>query len=708
MKFFSCQLLLIILSIMLTMSCSATNPQNSAQYAASNAVITMNKTVTNQTINFGRNTTISFQGGRFKNCHLQGNNTSITVTDDGVAFENCTFSGTFINSQLKATNFGCNPDMQSVPYIWKSKNGDKVKTKIRQGTNNKKSLESIAQFCTRSKNVSIEFNGAFFTPVIDNIPGKSEGTSNYLTIKNAERLSLQGGTLIQGFYFYNCSDLHVYGINFVGLHEVHDFPTIYSSAASLTDVKNSYYSAAKAQGLTINNTANITADQYVRLGLAGTSTIRLISEKGGKSKNVQIDNCNFEMRTGGIGMGLSSERSNIQNVAITNCKFSHIYFQPLGFSSVSGVTVDNIQADYCLQPFGLGRWANNVKVKNSKFYNCVYGPKQQLDIKQTKDTTDCFSNMIDNCYIQINDRLNYVDTEHYVLLVGQAGPNAAFTVKNSVFDLKSNKRSQGVLCRAAALILENVTINLECSSNAEKSDVPRIFNTGAKLLLSANYKPHIILNNVVVNTKNTRIGYIASPAGPAFDLSMNDSKIIGNCICTYPAFSGLNKLAMSNVNVGVRCQSTFIEKVPSVSLNSVKCLNIGNMCYNSAGLSDALFVNIQNSELASKGRFLNLYDTQSANVNILGCKINCSTFVRLTKDPRSMSMNISGNVVMATANEVFTGVEKATQSFAPGKVKINGNQFSSSASASLYNRNANSNVRKVFSNNTLMGKLRLP
>ncbi len=682
------------------LSCSSVKAQGN-QYSKANSIIVVNNVVSAKTITLGKNSTLKFQGGKFSNCHIQGNNTTVICSGEKVVFDNCTFSGTFINSTLKATNFGCKPDMTSRNIVWKSNDGKKVNTKQRQGSNNKKALESIAQFCSSSSKISLNFNGAFFTPVVDNLPNRSEGTGNFLTIKEADALTLRGGTLIQGFYLVNCSNVHLTDISFVGFHEVHDFPTLYYQKSSFTNTKGAFYQSIKKGGFTTKNTANIVNNQYQALGIAGANTIQLVTEKGGLSQNILIENCNFEMRTAGICVGHNKMKCDVRNVVIRNCEFSHMYFQPLGFTGAARVTVDSIRSDYCLQGVDVDRWVSHLTVKNSTFLNCYVGPKLEPTLKSTSDTENSFDYCFDNCYFQINERIKYVDLNHYLFLTGQTADYDKFVIKNSTFDVRCNSMQVGgFISRHSQLELDNITVNLDCSTNQENYDVPRLFNTAGTILFEANYVPKINLNNVRFNINGTRIGYIASPAGAKYELNLNNVTMAGNATCVYPAFSSLSKLTMTGTVLDIEFKNSLIEKIPTVILNNITCQAIKDMVYNNGALNEDLSVSIRNSNITSKGRFLNFVQAQKANVDVQSNVISCSSIVHFADDPKNLSLNITGNDATVTGNEVFTGVANAKKTFVPSCVSVTRNTFKAKTNISLYGNGASSSARKVFSNSS--------
>lgn len=700
--------MIVLMCLVMAASCMVSQAQNISSMTKANSTVTVDRLVSNQTINLGQGTRLKIlSGGGFKNCKLVGNNSVVEVNGNAVAFDNCTFSGSFVNSALKATHFGCKPDMISKPFVWRAKDGKKVNTKIRQGTNNKKALGSLAQFCSGSKNVTIELNGAFFTPVVDNTKQKSEGTSNYLTVKNATALTIHGGTIIQGIYFYNCSKIHVHDVNFVGLHEVHDFPRLFTKTSSFTDVKSSYYEKLRSKGYTQENTSNIVADQYCSLGIGGSS-MRFIAQDGIVSEDILVENCRFEMRSEGIGTGLKNKRGNINNAVIRNCDFSHIYFQPVGFSGISNVLVDNVKIDYCLQPFSMGRWANRVKVQNSKCYNCFTGPKQELDIRSVEDTEYSYGNTVDNCYIQINDKVEYIDLDGFIFLAGQAKKGDFYTIRNTVFDIQKTSPMGGFLCRSYGLKLENVNINITYHSQQEKYDMSRLFNTGGGLVFDANYVPHIMLDNVKINA-NTRFAYLANNTGVQFDLSLNNVTLSGNAICVYPVFSGLNRLNINSSTMDITCQSTLIERTPRVSINNLTCTSVGSMVFNSSGIKDDIHVTIANSTIKSKGAMLNMSQTAKSIVKVTGCTVQCGSMVSFTAEPQSLSMSLSNNAVNNTGSAVFAGLDKAKNVFKPQNVSVTGNIFTASKATNLYDKAATNNVRKVFAtSNKVSGAVRVP
>lgn len=700
-----------ILLISITIACSVSHAHNyNVGHVKDNAVINVTSNVVNQTLKLEKNSTLICQGGRFINCTIVGNNTKVVVSSNECVFQNCTFSGTFVNSRLCATNFGCKADMNSKEFMWSLKDKKNVRTKIRYGTDNKKQLDQLAQFCSNSQNLTIEFNGSFYTSVIDNLPSRSEGRGNYLLIKGAEGLVLYGGTLMQGIFFVNCSNLHIHDIRFVGLHEPHDFPTLFYTASSFNNANGSFYKQIKQSKRTMNNTASIVADQYSSFGLAGSSSMRFHAENGKVSKNILVENCSFEMRNQGIGTGGSGNKENIRDVTIRNCSFDHIYFQPIGFSCVTNLIVDNVTTNYCLQPFSISRWANHVTIKNSKFYNSFTGPKQELSIRNISDLDDCNNNIVDNCYIQINDCIKYVDVQPFIFLAGQAESGAVFNINRTTFDVQSSSTMiSGISSRVQTLKFTDCVININSKTNHDKYDIPRIFNTGGALLQGVQTPPHIILNNVLLNLKNTRVAYFASPTGQTFNLSMSNVEVSGSkSSIVFPAFSELNKLTMNDCKINLDCSSSLIEKISCVDVRNFTCSNIANMFYNSGGVTGNLSLNMIGVTAKCKGSFLYLINAGNSDVTIDGCNVNCGTIVNFANEPQNLSMKVTRNKVISSATELFKGVENTGKKFVSTKVKVNGNQFSSANSASLYNQNVSRNVRAVFSNNTVSSTIRVP
>ena len=231
-------------------------------------------------------------------------------------FENCSFNGTFCNSSLVATNFGCSDNLTKKAFKWSFGDGagrtsaNIYKYVAANSINNKKGLDMIAQFCSGSSGVSINFNGKFYTPVadFDGIKG-----TNVMVIKNASKLNLSGGTLVQGLVFYNCSDVTINSMNFVGQHTIHDFPIVYATA------KDDFSKAGA--GLSTRNCYNIVANQFGACGLAPEG-IYIKVDQGKESRNFLIENCGFEMRANGVITGVKGRTNNIHHVTVKDCKFS--------------------------------------------------------------------------------------------------------------------------------------------------------------------------------------------------------------------------------------------------------------------------------------------------------------------------------------------------------------------------------------------------
>ena len=667
-------------------------------FSTANKTYTVTTQISNQTISLGQNTTLVFKGGKMRNCTITGNNTKVIVSNQNAVFENCHFKGVFVDSRLYATNFGCVSDMKVYNSDWKFKKSKSLKVKSFTGTNNKNSLNGIGEFCSNSKRVSILFNGKFYTPIADNTKTRAEGTSNRIVIQNASFLSLSGGTLLQGIYLYSCNNIKVQGMNFVGQHEVHDFPPIYYAKANLQSASSSY-EKLKKQGFTIDNCGNITDDQYAAFGLSPNALV-FVSEPGKTSETFEVDSCHFEMRMSGI---VTTFKGNnvVKNVKISNCTFSHIYFQPLGLSAVSGLTATSVKSDYCLQGFDINAGSDNVTIFNSSFTNCFMGAKQEASSTNRLSS----NNKMINCYYQINQKYRIVDLQSYIFLAAQAKNEDYFEISNSNFDVQTDQNISGFLCRAYGMKIKGCTVNVKCTSNlGQEYNFGQLFSTQGKPKPGTYTTPHFIVENSVFNL-NGSPAYIAGQTGCAFKLTMNNVKVNGSKPCTHAAISGLSSVELNNCSFNTPFTRNVIEYTPEAVVRNSSITEAKRMFFNTAKDADCRLT-ITGSSINVGGALCNVTNAKGLNLNVSNNSIRCGSMLNVSDNAlRSVTMNVQSNAVENTGTTVFSGLERISGIISTRNSSIKSNTISSTRSASLSDGNSRQ-TKAIFSGNRTSSNVR--
>ena len=396
------------------------------------------------------NKLIVFDGGKYDNYLLTGNNIIIVALNDNIIFNNCEFAGTFCYSALKATNFGCVSGITETSINWEYGAEPHLTTEngVKQygGTDNTAALNSIAQFCSGSDHVKIEFNGEFFSinanspnekvsPIIitsaSNLElcGSSQPTLSAMRIKDENGAEIvEANTsndnnwamlkrLVTGFKLINCNDVEIHHLSFIGLHSPHAFPPRYGNIKSFNPTTNGnttlnsewvkwglrigggdrYYSnnscvEIEGEGYTSGNTYSYSNDGVVGISIAAVSVSTLENKT---SERVNVHDCNFTMRCNGVIFGGYDSHAALKNgsnqyiaqnssseMRAVNCRADHIYWQPVGFHCTGGKAKD-FYIDYCGQPIDISTFSNNCSVDNVVALRCCYGPKQECNTTRT-------------------------------------------------------------------------------------------------------------------------------------------------------------------------------------------------------------------------------------------------------------------------------------------------------------------------------------
>lgn len=694
--------LMAVVAVMLFCCCGTNAGAIAAtgQFSTPNKSYTIRNNIQGQTISLGRNTTLIFDGGKMINCTVIGSGTKVVVNGEATVFEGCTFQGSFANSRLSATNFGCKPDMKARSYSWKFKSQKATQTTIHTGTDNKRALDALAQFCSHSTGVTIHFNGDFFTPVVDNRPGKSEGRSNKMVITGAKNLELYGGSLIQGIYVYDSDGVSIHDMKFLGLHGVHDFPPVYHSKAS-------FKNGSRVRGYSIDQAYNITSDQYNACGLA-IEGVRFMASEGKQCNNLKVSNCHFEMRMSGIMTGEKAWHANVNNLTVSNCTFSHIYFQPIGLHG-SHTVVDGVQADYCLQGIDFSTGCSNSVVRNSRFTNCFTGPKQDTSTSKPDQVDYSHDNSIDNVYYQIGPKFNLIDYSPNILDVSQGRAGDVFKFDNVTMDVNHDRLVGGIMNRANNLRISNLklNININISNNSKNYEMLRLFTTGGGLVNAKYSQPAIQVYDSQLNL-NARVAYIAAASSVSMSIALTGVKVAGNKGCNYTCFHTLSSVALSNVIVTCPVAS-ISEKVSSVSADrlSLKASKSG-FVFNQDKPSSCV---IKNSQIEVALSLVKSSAPQRLTVDCSDNTLKCSNVVAISSavSDQSSTIKVTRNNITATGASIITGGKNMTSRMMTAQnFDVSGNDISSTKQATLIDTQVPTSLKGRLRNNRVSASVRLP
>ncbi|MBR1881925.1 MAG: hypothetical protein IJ808_02750 [Muribaculaceae bacterium] len=690
--------ILLLIAVMEFVSCSSVMAVEN--YSQSNKTYYITQVISNKQIKLGANSKLIFKGGSFRNCTLVGNNTVVVPDGESVIFSHCTFKGTFADSKVYATNFGCVNDMKSKSYSWKFKKRKAQNTKLRYGTDNKTALDAVAAFCSGSKNVSVNFNGQFYTPVVDNRPGKSEGNSNKMVISNASGLELYGGSLIQGLYLVDAQNVKIHDMRFLGQHEVHDFPPLYSSSDIFN--KSNTHARVKKLGLSQDLCYNISNDQYNACGLA-PEAIYFVATTKGECSNMLVENCHAEMRMSGIVAGARREKTNVKKLTIKNCTFSHIYWQPIGLHS-SEIIVDGIEADYCMQGVDMSNGANRAVIKNSRFMNCFTGPKQQTynNVSGAPDWT--YGNVMENCYYQINSTVEYVDSEPYLFYASQAANEDYCELRNMTFDVNTNRRTSGFISLAYGLKITDLKLNLTVNSQESNYDILRLTAPQGSLVNAKYTTPQIIINGAQINL-NARVAYFATNSGSQLNLQLKDVVVNGSGQFTYPCFNTLTLVSIDKMQMNVPCKGLF-ERCKECNVNALNALNVSGVLYSSASVdAKSVSFTMKNSAIKTTADAFKLDNAITHKINVSQNQISCANLVNFRK-VGDLQLSITNNRILSSSPQLITGMANlSTSQLKSNKFTVTGNVFDGTRQAVVCDRAYLNKYSSLFKNNQATSKV---
>ena len=639
---------IVALMVLTAVSCSA---QNLTTLRSGGKEHHITRVIKGGTVAVGDGSTLVFEkGGKIVGATVTGKNMRVVPNGTAVAFERCSFAGSLVNSKLSATNFGLVADMKSSSYSFTSK-GKKFSTRRRSGTDNAVAWKSLAQFLSGSNNVSVNFNGEFY-----NTP-----STLFVYINGARNLELTGGTVIMGLRIYNSSNVNVHDMKFVGYHEAHDFPPLYSSQPA----------AVNGTGYTTANSFGMTKDGIANIGIADDALRFEIDADGKTSSNIAVSRCHFEMRQDGLVAGQRSTRRVLSNVKCTDCTASHILYQPVALRC-SGAVVNNMVADYCLQGVDMSTCSNNVTVTNSRFTRCYTGPKQET---YGEFKTMTHNNSLDNCYFQMTDDYLLVDGSQTILSVAEGAKGDVFKVSNTTFEVKKNRAFGPVVCRAAGVEMDNVTFNIDLPLNSRGTDKWSMVEVFA-VYGSTDSKPHYRLNNVTLNmSSNTRVYDIFSPHVSNVEMNVTATGLKvqggqGNLDCYF------NNIAGVELN---DCSFT-----PAASVVAQGVTTMQAQGCNFTGNNTQFFKST----------------ARNSTLKLSGNTIKAATMVNYSASAPKL-VEMQNNNVTLTGAEAFTGVTRGS-SLKSSNFKVSGNTFQcTNRSARLLPTDAQSKFSSLVKNNVV-------
>lgn len=448
---------------------------------------------------------LKFEGGCLKNGTLVGNNTKVEVDGTYTIFDNMSFSGVFRDSNLYATNFGAIGNMVSVPKTLTFKNlvnlPIKERTRLVNGaeelnydmaagteSHDYTAFKKISQFISNSNNIHLTLNGEFYVARLNGTMTSYE-SYNGTRVYNANNLTIEGGSTTAAWWFYDCNNVSLFNTNYVGFHEIHDFPYIASMVTgTYTEEEN---------GTTVTKNYSDLCEKYIdstnnsRYGLA--DRIRFLSSTMLTSANIDsfvyptgfhMSNCHVEMRNYGIDLGATNKDdassapygvNAVKNCCVENCHFDHIKVQVITFHGVIDSNASNCTINYCSCPTDIGGGCLNITVENITATHCAIGIKEAI-VSDGEVPLPCGNNIVSNYKLTIDDVYPYkrVSGEDYYILrtADSANSSGIYKFENCHFIVNRGEEkigNKGLTSMIYPVRLEADTLLTNCQFEFSKA-----------------------------------------------------------------------------------------------------------------------------------------------------------------------------------------------------------------------------------------------
>lgn len=356
--------------------------------------------------------------------------TGLQVTVNGVPkwYKHCHF----VNSKLYATNFGAIGEMESVPKYLTFKNlknlpikertrlvnnHDEISLQDGAGTESHDftCFKHISELLTFSSNIHLTLNGDFYVAKIDTTGTYYESWTGAV-VRRANNLTIEGGTTTIGWRFNDCNNVTLQNTNYVGFHEIHEFPYI------ATKNEGTYTENGESKNYSDLFVVYINATENSLFGLA--DRIKFGSEDYMHSGNIDtyicptgftMRNCHLEMRDYGADLGGTHKDSAastpygdsvVKNCCIENCEFDHIKVQVFSLHGVWDSRIDSCTINYCGCPIDIASACKNVIAENITAIHCGIGIKCAYGT-EGENPLPCGNNIVRNLKITIDDIGSY-------------------------------------------------------------------------------------------------------------------------------------------------------------------------------------------------------------------------------------------------------------------------------------------------------------
>lgn len=566
-----------------------------------------------QTIEVPENCVLQFEGGSFRNGTLQGSKTKVISKFDNVIFSNIDFSGSFVNSKLKTSQFGFISDLHTVSQYWTYKKMN-IDIEVYTGTDNRSEWDNLNSFINNSHNIELFIDGEYYT------------NSNWhtLIIVNSSNLKIHGGVVDIAFYFRSCHDVEIHDIVFVGLHKPHEMPMRCIKEENISETVFHLNEGTSNLGITNEAIAIQT----------------LVDNQDIYSYNFNIYNCEFYMRSNGVFIGNNRLNTNtIRNVVIRDCIGNTIYYQTIGLHC-SDTMVYNIVTYNNGQSIDISSGCHNVIVDNCRCNSDGTGPKQD-SISESLSITK--NNELKNSYFNIIKK-HYVDSTTYMLHSNGLGENP-FIVSNCIFESSADE------CFVIRCSNDSTLYLKDCTFIQKQGTAISLVTYS----LDTDYRGKVYINNCNFNILSNRLSNYATINGLNGDLFVENSKIdLGDFIQKLTSDDENADISINIKNSYLKYKTVYDKKSQISNIvieNSI--LDINSPIDVSKENANAKLIN----NIISSDNYIMRIRANNSNIDIIG---NCcsSRGVILHLDANNVNFKMFSNSINSsnTKGDVVNGI----------------------------------------------------
>ena len=311
-----------------------------------------------------------------------------------------------------------------------------------------------------------------------------------------------------------------------------------------------------------NNCYYYGTDGTKDLGLTAEGIIFDTSSPKTSCTSINVHDCHFEMRLNGVVLGMKRTNYNqvgkVSGAKITNCTFSHHYFQPIGMHA-ENVVVENVSGDYALQPIDISTLSHNVVVRGASFTDLFYGPKQEAEPAYASQS---YNNRIENSSFTINRKYHLIGMDSYAMNAAEGKVGDTLIVKNSTFNFFTDTYGTFVMRTCADRVrFENCKLNINLKKQTDGSSPYCIMSIFAALATKATSpKVELVNTDIEINgAASSSAGRISNPfaylfskiGAKSYSVSLDQCNIHGTARVDWSLFEQMESVSISNSQISI-------------------------------------------------------------------------------------------------------------------------------------------------------------